>query len=82
LPTGKSTIVFDFKYGGGGKGGTGAMTVNGQQVASGRVDKTVQNTFSVDETADVGRDEGTPVAEPSVVAKRSFCSTYSAGESS
>jgi arylsulfatase len=37
--------------------------VNGQSVAEGRVEKTQPNIFSADETADVGIDNQTPVAE-------------------
>jgi len=66
LPPGKATIKFDFKYDGGGmgKGGTGTLSVNGQKVAEGRIEKTQASIFSADETADVGIDLGTPVVEP------------------
>jgi len=37
--------------------------VNGKSVAEGRVEKTQPNIFSADETADVGIDNQTPVAE-------------------
>jgi hypothetical protein len=37
--------------------------VNGKAVADGRVEKTQPNIFSADETADVGIDNQTPVAE-------------------
>ncbi len=62
---GAATIRFDFAYDGGGasKGGTGTITVNGQQVAQGRIDKTEGYFFSADEGTDVGCDLGTPVIE-------------------
>jgi len=65
LPAGKATVVFDFAYDGGGvgKGGTGTLSVNGSEVAEGRIDRTQPRVFSIDETADVGIDEATPVAE-------------------
>jgi arylsulfatase len=65
IPAGKATVVFDFVYDGGGlgKGGTGTLSVNGKQVAQGRVDRTQPLLFSVDDTADVGIDLGTPVVE-------------------
>jgi arylsulfatase len=65
LPEGKVTIRFEFAYDGGGfgKGGTGALFVNGEKVAEGRIDKTQAFIFSADETADVGVDEATPVTE-------------------
>ncbi|MBR8840743.1 MAG: arylsulfatase [Stigonema ocellatum SAG 48.90 = DSM 106950] len=65
LPPGKSTIRFDFDYDGGrvGAGGTGTLFINDQQVAEGRIEKTVPYRLALDETFDVGRDTGTPVAE-------------------
>ncbi|NTV84961.1 MAG: arylsulfatase, partial [Bacteroidales bacterium] len=65
LNQGKYTIVYDFKYDGGGpgKGGIGTITVDGKKVAEGRLEKTQPGIFSVDDLADVGLDEGTPVAD-------------------
>jgi len=64
LAPGKHTVVFDFKYdsGGIGKGGAGILSVDGKQVAQGRLDNTVPVRFSFDETLDVGEDTGTPVS--------------------
>ena len=63
LSPGKHTIVFDFKYDGGGvgKGGTGTLLVDNKQVAKGRFDKTLPFRMSLDEGLDVGQDTGTPV---------------------
>ena len=61
---GKSaTIKLDFEYDGDGfgKGGVATIFVNDKSVAEGRIEKTQPNVFSGDETADVGRDEGTEV---------------------
>jgi arylsulfatase len=65
LPSGPATVVLDFAYDGGGpgKGGKATLFVNGKSVAEGRVEKTQPNIFSADETADVGIDNQTPVAE-------------------
>jgi arylsulfatase len=65
LPPGKHTIVFDFAYEGPGMGkaGTGTLSVDGKQVAAGRIEKTIPLRISLDETFDVGRDTGTPVVE-------------------
>ena len=65
LPTGPATVTLDFAYdgGGAGKGGKATLYVNGKAVAEGRVEKTQPNIFSADETADVGIDNQTPVAE-------------------
>ena len=62
---GPATIVLDFVYDGGGlgKGGMGTLSVNGEAVAEGRIDKTQPLIFSADETADLGLDNQTPVAE-------------------
>jgi arylsulfatase A-like enzyme len=65
LPAGPATVVLDFVYDGGGvgKGGKATIIVNGKPVAEKRIDKTQPNIFSADETADVGIDNQTPVAE-------------------
>jgi arylsulfatase len=65
LPPGKQTILVEFDYDGGGlgKGGKATLSVNGAPVAEGRIEKTQPLIFSADETADVGLDNQTPVAE-------------------
>jgi hypothetical protein len=65
LAAGPATVILDFAYDGGGVGRGGKVTlyVNGKSVAEGRVEKTQPNIFSADETADVGIDNQTPVAE-------------------
>ena len=63
VAAGKTTIRMNFDYDGGGigKGGTATLLVNGEKVASGRVEHTQAMIFSADETADVGVDDATPV---------------------
>ena len=63
LASGKATIRMNFDYDGGGigKGGTVTILVNGEKVASGRIERTQGMMFSADETADVGVDDATPV---------------------
>ena len=58
-------IKLDFKYDGGGtgKGGLARLYVDGKLVAEGRVEKTQPALFSADETADVGKDDATQVAD-------------------
>jgi arylsulfatase len=65
VPAGKATIRFEFAYDGGGlaKGGLGAIYVNDKKVAGGRIEQTQPMIFSLDDAADVGMDEGTPVIE-------------------
>ena len=46
-----------------GKGGMATISVNGKKVAEGRIEKTQPMLYSADETADVGLDNQTPVAE-------------------
>jgi hypothetical protein len=60
---GKATIRMNFDYDGDGlgKGGTAAILVNGEKVASGRIERTQAMIFSADETAGVGKDDATPV---------------------
>ena len=63
LAAGKATIRMNFDYDGGGigKGGTATVMVNGEKVASGRIEHTQAMAFSGDETAGVGVDDATPV---------------------
>jgi arylsulfatase A-like enzyme len=65
VPAGKATIRFEFAYDGNGwgKGGLGALFVNGQKVAQGRIGETQPFAFAGGEGADVGEDGETPVVE-------------------
>ena len=65
LDEGPTTVKMDFVYDGNGlgKGGVATIYVDGKEVGKGRVEKTQPNIFSADETADVGLDNQTPVAE-------------------
>jgi hypothetical protein len=63
LGGGNHKITVDFNYDGGGfgKGANMILSVDGKQVAKGRIERTVMFRFSLDETWDVGEDNGTPV---------------------
>jgi hypothetical protein len=61
LAPGVHTLVFAFSYDGGGKGGTGTISANGELIARGRIEKTNLTTFSLDQRFDIGEDTGTPV---------------------
>lgn len=64
LTPGKHTIAYEFKSDGGlGKGGTGTIAIDGNKVAEGRIGRTQPGIFSVDDLADVGTDDGTPVTD-------------------
>jgi arylsulfatase len=64
LGAGKHTIVFDFKpsEAGLGKGGTGVLSVDGQEVAKNAMENSTPVTFPEDETFDIGEDTRTGVA--------------------
>lgn len=59
----KIKLEFEYDGGGTGKGGIAKLYVDGSLAAEGRVEKTVPAVFSGDETADVGRDDATQVAD-------------------
>ncbi len=74
LSPGKHTLEFDFKYdglgigtlafnstSGIGQGGTGVLRVDGKEVATHKMQRTIPLTLQWDETFDVGADTGTPV---------------------
>jgi arylsulfatase A-like enzyme len=63
IATGKHTIKMDFAYDGGGigKGGNVTLSVDGKEVAKGRVEKSIPFRITLDESLDVGEDTGTPV---------------------
>jgi hypothetical protein len=65
LTPGKRTITVNFKYDGGGigKGGVATLTVDGKEVANGKLTRTIPFRVSADETLDIGEDTGTPVSE-------------------
>jgi arylsulfatase A-like enzyme len=65
VPAGNHVLRFRFKYDGGGigKGATGTLFLDGEQIAQGRIDQTTAIRFSLDESFDVGQDTGTPVVE-------------------
>lgn len=63
LPAGKTTLVVDFKYDGGGMGKGGDLTLKagGKKVAGGRIEHTVPIQFAIFEGLDIGLDTGSPV---------------------
>ncbi|WP_380877614.1 arylsulfatase [Sphingomonas sp. DBB INV C78] len=63
LPAGKTTLVVDFDYDGGGmgKGGKISLSANGKTVAEGRLERTVPIQFSLGEGLDIGMDTGSPI---------------------
>ncbi len=74
LTPGRHTVEFDFKYdglgagtlafnnlSGIGRGGTGVLKVDGDEVASHKMERTLPLILQWDETFDIGSDTGTPV---------------------
>jgi arylsulfatase len=65
VPAGTHQVRVEFAYDGPGlgKGGTATIFVDGEQVGQGVVAGTAPMIFSADDTCDVGRDNGSPVAD-------------------
>jgi arylsulfatase len=65
MPSGKVTLRAEFAYDGGGlgKGGTMTLSVNGEKVAEGKMERTQAITLGLGGTLDVGADTGSPVDE-------------------
>jgi arylsulfatase len=65
LQAGQRQVRMEFAYDGGGvgKGGTASLFVDGQQVGSGRVERTHAYNYTLCETGGVGRDIGSPVTD-------------------
>jgi hypothetical protein len=74
LAPGKHTLVFDFRYDGLGegtiefnnlsgiaRGGTGVLKVDGKEVGSQKLERTIPFLLPWDETFDIGSDTGTGV---------------------
>ncbi len=74
LSPGKHTLEFDFKYdglgaatlafgsvSGIGRGGTGVLKVDGKELASQKLERTLPFILQWDENLDIGSDTGTPV---------------------
>ena len=63
LSKGKTKLVVDFAYDGGGigKGGEITMTANGKKIAGGRLKRTIPLKVSITEGLDIGMDVGSPV---------------------
>ncbi|WP_345819631.1 arylsulfatase [Methylobacterium fujisawaense] len=65
LLPGRHTLVFDWQMDANGgpfsRGGSGTLSVDGQEVARRSLPRTLPFTFAWDETLDVGLDTGTPV---------------------
>ena len=73
LPAGPVVLDYDFTYDGGkpGAGGTATLNINGNKVATGRIERTIPFIFGV-ETADVGMDLYTPVTNAYAKGDNSF----------
>jgi hypothetical protein len=77
LAAGKHTIVFEFTIGGPGiaKGGSGVLKVDGTEVATLKVPKTIPFLLPGDETFDIGLDTRTPVNDKDYQVPFAFTGT-------
>jgi arylsulfatase len=77
LPAGPVTVTYDFAYDGGAKpgaGGTGTLSINGKQVGSGKLERTIPFIYGT-ETADVGTDLYSAVTEDYAKGDNQFTGT-------
>jgi arylsulfatase len=65
VPQGDATVRFEFKQDPGmpGSGGTLQIDINGEEVAQGRIDRTILLPAGIGETFDVGLDTGARVTD-------------------
>jgi hypothetical protein len=65
LKAGEHQARLEFRYDGGGvgKGAELVLFVDGEQVGEGRTERSIPYLISLDETLDVGTDNGTPVTD-------------------
>ena len=63
LPAGKVVIEAKYTPSDDKKSATVTLSVNGKEVGSGEVKRTVPGTYSISETFDVGQDTGSPVSK-------------------
>ena len=77
LPAGDHAVRMEFTYDGGGmgKGGTVTLYTDERPVGEGRVEATVPIIYSLDETADIGRDTASPVSDDYPAADSAFTGT-------
>jgi arylsulfatase len=77
IPPGTHVVRMEFAYDGGGMGKGGKVTLftDEHQVGEGRVEATVPIIYSLDETADIGRDTASPVSDDYTPADSAFSGT-------
>ena len=77
LPAGDHVVRMEFANDGGGmgKGGTVTLYTDERPVGEGRVEATVPIIYSLDETADIGRDTASPVSDDYTSADSAFTGT-------
>jgi hypothetical protein len=77
LPAGRHRVVMSFTYDGGGpgRGGDIVLSVDGETVAEGRLERSVPLVFSMDETCDVGSDGGLAVSDDYRADESAFTGT-------
>lgn len=69
------TMVFDYDGGGPAMGAGITLLVDGDEVATGRLERTIPLVFSLDETCDIGHDGGLAVSRDYTPATSGFTGT-------
>lgn len=79
LTPGTHQLGMEFAYDGGGlaKGGTATLILDGTKIGEGRLDATIPMIFSADETADLGKDNGSAVSDDYSPEDSTFTGTVS-----
>ena len=77
LTPGTHQLRMEFAYDGGGlgKGGTATLILGGAKIGEGRLDATIPMIFSADETADLGKDNGSAVSDDYTSEASTFTGT-------
>lgn len=63
VPTGAATVEYRFESDGPGQGGLMHISIDGREVAQGRIEKTILRTVEMTDTFDIGLDRSTPVTD-------------------
>jgi arylsulfatase len=73
--THRVAMTFDYDGGGPGRGGGVTLSVDGEKVGDGRLERTIPLVFSLDETCDVGRDSASAVSDDYTAEASAFTGT-------
>lgn len=63
VPSGASTVRYEFAFDDVGRGGLMRIQIDGREVGQGRIERTIVRTVEMTDTFDVGFDGDTPVTD-------------------